>query len=620
MGRKDRRKKYINRAKKSEAKRQSQARTALTAFLIVLVLIIAVVVVSFVLQGNGRDAADEETIALYNKKSSLLFDEISSGKRDSELSEIVMKDVPEKVVFISVSDGDNRAKVFTGKGEDLTSAWKDADAQALAYVTKSGDTPLWVKADLMSSAKRYSSDSFSKELHHWRHEFFRSGIAFDQDFDTALLEAELNGAKILDYEEECIDFAYLNNYLKKSGRDQLNKLPNSYILFDCISWFCDENSEVYDLISDNADYGRRKVDTIDKEYASMLVKNASGFLVDQVNRDGSFIYGLYPRFDNEIENYNIVRHASTLWSLVCQYRMTENEDLIPIIEKCIDYMIDKGIVYSDKQTAYLYEKKSDEIKLGGCGVAVIALTEYMDAFGSDKYEDIAVKLGNGILTMFDDKTGEYYHVLNGNYSRKEEFRTVYYDGEATFALCRLYSLTKDQRWLDAAMTAVDHFIAADYVQFKDHWIAYSLNEITKYVTDNDDYYTFALRNANENLETIHDRDTTFHTYLELLMSTFEIYDRMITNNIHNDYLENVFDVEYFLNTIYKRADHQLNGYFYPEYAMYMGNPNRILNTFMVRHDGYRVRIDDVQHNVGGYYLYYLDYDKLVDYGMLNYRD
>ena len=80
---------------------------------------------------------------------------------------------------------------------------------------------------------------------------------------------------------------------------------------------------------------------------------------------------------------------------------------------------------------------------------------------------------------------------------KEEFRTVYYDGEATFALCRLYSVTGDQVWLDAAKSAVNHFIAADYVQYRDQWVAYSMNEITKYV-DDPAYYAFALRNVQEN--------------------------------------------------------------------------------------------------------------------------
>ena len=80
-----------------------------------------------------------------------------------------------------------------------------------------------------------------------------------------------------------------------------------------------------------------------------------------------------------------------------------------------------------------------------------------------------------------------------------------------------------------------------------------MNEITKYV-DDERYYTFALRNAQENLDTIYNRDTTYHTYFELLMSTFEIYDRMIERGIHVDYLDNGFDLEYFLRTIYKRAD------------------------------------------------------------------
>ena len=190
---------------------------------------------------------------------------------------------------------------------------------------------------------------------------------------------------------------------------------------------------------------------------------------------------------------------------------------------------------------------------------------------------------------------------------------MYYDGEASFALCRLYSLTGEQIWLDAVCGAVDHFIEADYAQYKDHWVAYTMNEITKHITDRKDYYAFALHNAQVNLEAIYERDTTYHTYLEMLMATFEVYDRMMEQGVE----ANDFDLEMFLKTIYTRANRMLDGFFFPEYAMYMANPQRILNTFMVRHDGYRVRIDDVQHNIGGYYLYYKNYDKLVAYGMLD---
>lgn len=616
MSRRSRRKKHIERSKKPTDE-QLAARTKKAVIIgsaVVLAIVAAVVILYLVSAGKKDDA-----LASFEKKAELLREQVLSDARLDEISGDIEVGLPDNVVFLSVCSGEERAKVFTGTGVDRKAAWLSAYDQAKSFIEEENYNAVWLKADLMSEAKTYDTVEFSTELHHYRPEFFRYGIAFDKNFETALLEAELNGAKILDYENECVDESYLNTYLKKAGRSTLSSLPDSYVVFKCVGWMCDENDEVYDLISDIDDYGRRKVDTVDKEYAAELVKNASGFLIDQVKDDGSFVYGYYPRFDKNIDNYNIVRHASTLWSLVCQYRMTGNEELVPVIDRAIDYMVENAIVERNDEISYLYEEKSDEIKLGGCGVAVVALTEYMDAFGSDKYKDLAIKLGNGILTMLDQNSGEYYHVLDGEFIKKEQFRTVYYDGEATFALCRLYSLTSDEKWLDAAKSAVEHFISADYVQYKDHWVAYSMNEITKYV-DDERYYTFALRNAQENLDTIYNRDTTYHTYFELLMSTFEIYDRMIERGIHVDYLDNGFDLEYFLRTIYKRADHMLCGYFYPEYAMYMANPNSILDTFMVRHDGYRVRIDDVQHNVGGYYLYYMNYDKLVDYGMLEYRD
>ena len=615
MSRRSRRKKHIDRSKKmTDEQRRANAKKALIIGIAAVAVIIAAIVVLYLVSSGKKSGA----LASFEDKAGLLYEQLMSDERSSEMGSIE-DGITENVVFLSLCSGEERAEVFTGTGIDRKSAWQGAYEQAKSMVESDGYEVKWLKADLMSEAKQYGTEEFSTELHHYRHEFFRYGISFDANFETALLEAELNGAKILDYDEECVSESYLNTYLKKAGRETLSSLPDSYIVFKCIGWICDEDGEVYELISDTDDYGRRKVDTVDKEYAAQLVKNASGFLIDQVKSDGSFVYGYYPRFGNEIDNYNIVRHASTLWSLVCQYRMTGNEELIPVVDKAVEYMVKNAIVERDDDTAYLYEEKSDEIKLGGCGVAVVALTEYMDAFGTDKYEDLAVKLGNGILTMLDQSSGEYYHVLNGDFTRKEQFRTVYYDGEATFALCRLYSLTSDERWLSAAKSAVEHFISADYVQYKDHWIAYSMNEITQYV-DDERYYTFALRNAQENLDTIYNRDTTYHTYFELLMSTFELYDRMIERGIHVDYLDNGFDLEYFLRTIYKRADHMLCGYFYPEYAMYMADPDTILDTFMVRHDGYRVRIDDVQHNVGGYYLYYMNYDKLVEYGMLEYRD
>ena len=95
------------------------------------------------------------------------------------------------------------------------------------------------------------------------------------------------------------------------------------------------------------------------------------------------------------------------------------------------------------------------------------------------------------------------------------------------------------------------------------------------------------------------------------MNSFELYDRMVQHGMSTY----GYDVEELLKGIRIRAVRQLNGFFYPEYAMYMANPQRILNAFMLREKSFRVRIDDVQHNIDGYYLYWKNYDKLKSYGL-----
>ena len=559
---------------------------------------------------NRESGAGEADTALFLEKAGLLRPYVLADWVELEVG-VNPAGSAGHAVFLSVCDGTQRASVYTGTGKTLAEAWDAAVEHAEKALRQSGLAPLWVKADVLYLSEAVTAKELSKATIAARHEFFRYGVAFDAGFQTALLEAELNGAKIYDYDEGGVSLKALNSYLTKANRSTLAALPEEYTLFQCVGWLCDEENEVFQLSASGLDYGRRQVELLDGDYAKELIMNASSFLEEQVREDGSFVYGMYPRFDNDIDNYNIVRHASTIWSLICRYRLAPDEALAEKIERTIGYMLE-SVIYDDQGRAYLYEEKADEIKLGGCGVAVVAMTEYMDVFQNDRYRDVCTALGEGILTMLDQTDGTYYHVLNGDLSRKEEFRTVYYDGEATFALCRLYGLTEDPVWLEAAQAAVAHFIEADYTQYKDHWVAYTMNEITKYIPDRAEYYVFGLENAYNNLQEISERDTTYHTYLELLMSTFELYDRMVQNGGSAE----GFDLRSFLRAIYTRANRQLNGYFFPEYAMYMENPQRILDTFMVRHDGYRVRIDDVQHNIGGYYLYCANYDKLVQYGML----
>lgn len=616
--------------------------------------------------------------------------------------------VPENgfLVFLSFSDGSARADVVHGSGADIAEAFADAQQKAWTLIQKKRQRFRWLKADVVTEYAPTDAKTLAYMIKEpgWN-EFFRFGLTFDRSFRTALLEEELNGAKILDYASGSISLADLNRYLKKAGRPALPKLPEFFLLFQTAGFFYDSDSAanaaaatdadsaastdadsapaanaasaanaapasgcVIPLIPDGLSRGRREIQNLDAAAARSFVTAAASFLEKQVQQDGSFRYGYYPRFDRVIPGYNCMRHASTIWSLLCQYRITQKASVLSLAARSIEYLLSHALVYRDPDTAYLSEPLKDEIKLGGGGVLILAITEYLDLCSEEsrpeilrsgepcseilrseeprsailrsrepltkapnaeilhakdvlpeqealrrRYTEIACALGNGILSLLNPETGEFSHVLNMDFSLKERYRTVYYDGEAAYALCRLYRLTKEEKWLFYAKKAVDHFLAADYTRYRDHWVAYAMNEITRYI-HRDDYDTFALRNARVNLDFLYKRETTYHTFLELLMVTFETYERILAENPGLPYLKE-FDLPYFLRTIRVRADRMLNGFFFPEYAMYMRCPDKILGSFMVRHDGFRVRIDDVQHNIGGFYLYYKNYSRLLALGM-----
>lgn len=553
----------------------------------------------------------------FNKKTELLKDRLLGKKTFAQLQEIVAPRLCTPGIyaaFMSVCDKTERAKVFRATGDTLEAAWNNACSTARRYISSKELDPMWVKADIIRCSESKPIADVINTVSKGYNEFYRHGIAFDNKLQTALIEAEINGNRVISYKKKDIELLQVNKYLRNNCGVTLDALPEKVIVFDCCSVFCDEKLNTYTLYDKGYNMGRRVLREFDKQTAFDVIGTSSEYLSMQLDLSGKFEYGIYPIHHKLIPGYNILRHASSIWSLVCAYRITKDKFTLRQVECALGYLVKRSFYKYQKpreeeNTAYIADLDKKEVKLGGNAVAILVMTEYMDAVGCDKYQKLCVELGNGILEMFNSETGEFFHVLNfPDLSEKEKLRTVYYDGEAVFALARLYSITKDQRWLDAACAAIDRFIREDYIQYRDHWVAYALNEVTKYVK-NEQYFEFALKNAQLNLKTIHNQKTTYHTYLELLCVTFELYTRIIESGEKVTYLSE-FDVAAFVDTIFHRAHFMLNGYCYPEYVMYLKYPDKLLGAFFVRHDGYRIRIDDIQHFCGAYYSLYRSYEKL----------
>ena len=561
-------------------------------------------------------------------KSHILSDEISSKLKEKLQANTGNSD--SFIVYLSISNKKDRARVFHGKGDTLQNAWTNAEKrvsefQRKALASKRPFAALWVKADIVTAYETIPTVDLNKVVvkYRWKN-FARIGISLDESFINSFIEAEVNGNKMIDYkysqseinkgeinyDSNLLSLTTINHYRKTYyGLPPIKEIPDNIIVFTTHCFFCGEGDEVvHELYSDNMDFGRRRVDFVDDKVINEAIVNASVYLANMIGADGKFVYGYFPIFGAEIAGYNILRHTSSLWSIINLYRTSKDDTLIPKIDSAIGYML-SYIDYPDEHTAYLVEKGESEVKLGANGVSILMLTEYMDVFKTDKFIETTRKLANGILKLQNAETGKYSHVLNfPEYTVKEEFRTVYYDGEATFALARAYTYTNDERYLEGARAAVENFIAEDYIKHRDHWVAYSMLEVTKHIKDVR-YYEFALQNMEKNLKGIYHRETSFHTYLEMLMTGWQTYQNAIKEGVESDYIKN-YDPTYFAQTIYHRARHMLNGYFYPEYAMYMKFPQMVVESFMVRHHSYRVRTDDIQHFIGGYYFYCVYFDEI----------
>ncbi|SFL47313.1 hypothetical protein SAMN04487943_101730 [Gracilibacillus orientalis] len=512
-------------------------------------------------------------------------------------------------LFLSIAHKSERATVLVEKNTSFSNAWEELHHKGQAYVqAKSIEQPL-LKVDIVKNIKKENDVEFAEKLTKTKKNYFRYGISFDDQFQHAFLEQELNGNAIIRIDPKSkrgyIDERNLHFYIKKH-RPQLKAINFSNVksVYTFMTkGYIIEGENCYELHIDERENGRRST-PLDKQELEKLIEGGRDYLVHLSKQSGVFTYGYFSCFDKKINHYNTLRHASTLYSMCETYEFFPTQELRLAIIRSLQYLLNNciGANQSDSE-AFLLEKINDgiEVKLGGNAAAILAITKFTEVFEDDRHIAIAEKLAAGIGRMQNEE-GSFVHVLNfPTLNVKDKYRIVYYDGEAALALMRLYQLTKSEKYLQMVKKAFEYFLANDYWKHHDHWLSYCTNELTIYCPE-DQYFEFGLKNAEGRLNFIYHRITTFPTFLELTVAAYRMVDRI--KEVGSDHLLANFDEQKLINTIHKRADYQRNGYFYPELAMYYKKPDRISGAFFIRHHSFRARIDDVEHNLSGYIEYY----------------
>ena len=253
------------------------------------------------------------------------------------------------------------------------------------------------------------------------------------------------------------------------------------------------------------------------------IKLGGQWLAYTVKQDGKFDYEYYPNQDKHSKDYNIVRHAGSVYGLFEMYELSKHE--APLA--------DDGKMYLDKAArsmGFIYDAlkapQGDEVGDRICllhrnrcesGSAALTLLTFLgrpldpnevpEQWRREIYRKGDDKLMEGLaLTMVDmiDANGKVFR----SYSETKKLDRVkkeplYYPGEVMLALVRYHERTQDERWLAAARKIAERqmkWYKRDRFIVPDHWVMQGLYRLWR-IDKNDAYadsaYAMATHYSSE---------------------------------------------------------------------------------------------------------------------------
>ncbi|MCH8537250.1 MAG: UDP-N-acetylmuramoyl-tripeptide--D-alanyl-D-alanine ligase [Alkalimonas sp.] len=518
-------------------------------------------------------------------------------------------------LWCAISDGARRSWVMHAIADDFTSCWQQLKQSTEQCIAEKQLSIRYLRVDWLRSAQSVTMAELQQQLQQTKRNYFRYGIAFDDAFNQVYTEQELNANALL-YAGHRISHCQLNPHNFKVYQQRRFKhaltnpaeLPANHRLWllNTQGLFLDANKQLFLLYPSGPNAGRRQLPGLAHPLTLSLINQSARYLASQVKDNGSYHYGYFPSFHRPIANYNTLRHASSTYALIEAWQTTQEPALHTAIQRALSRMakdfILRHVTEDGSQLAFLLDE-NNEIKLGGNALCLLALCKYKEITATTQHDDLMQQLAAGILYMQSPDSGRFTHVLHSDDLRvKEAFRIIYYDGEACFALLRYYHFTKQSKWLAAVELAFSDFIAREHWKAHDHWLSYSVNELVRYRPEAR-YFEFGLNNVMGYLDFVIERITTFPTLLELMMAAHELL-RNLVQRPELYWLYHSLNLDKFYFAMQQRAEHMLNGFFWPELAMFFRHPDAICGSFFIRHHAFRIRIDDIEHYLSGYIAYH----------------
>ncbi len=526
-----------------------------------------------------------------------------------------IEDEEPRILFLSVARKEVIANIFYHGGNGLQNCLENLLIQ---FYNEFGDADigdLIIKLDIVTQVVTIDDcNEDSKFPLDWGLE----GIAFDDKYNLAILPEQIAYNYLLSNKGELNinrTYYYLgNNPFEATKFFQVLRNKNFKVHLFKTEGYQFENGKLNLLYR-----GQKLHNKFDQNDLEKSINLAANYLANAVLPSGRFDYEFAVDTNRSLRDYNLLRHAGTTFSMIEYYLAFSDKNILPSIERAMHFMTRffvPGI--ENPNTTCLLE--SGSIKLGGNGLAALAISKYIEVTKDQKFTQYLKKICQWILEQMNDDGSFKGHVQYYPKGRYKNMISEYYPGEVIYGLMESYKILADENLVEAAFKIAKWLINVRDISTPidklphDHWLLYGLNELYRqrqdfqFVEHSTKICSAIIRSQNLDVKypDYHGsyykgdpRSTPAATRSEGLLAAYQLI-----SEFGND--QQVAEI--ILACAKRTISFQLRTQYTSLNTIYLQYPKKALGGFRTSINNHEIRIDYVQHNLSALIAMY----KLLD--------
>lgn len=196
------------------------------------------------------------------------------------------------------------------------------------------------------------------------------------------------------------------------------------------------------------------------------IRMAGEYLIASAHPNGLFLYRVNTDpFVRIMPRYNILRHAGAVYALSMYYDHTDDSDALAPIQRGAAYLRDSAMrpLSDEENVAAIWSLPEVnrtgnplQAKLGATGIGLLAIVRAMQYEPALLSRDELEQLGDFIIYMQKADGDFYFKYVPSAGGRQDDWRSLYYPGEAALGLVMLHEQKASPRHFAAAVKTLDY--------------------------------------------------------------------------------------------------------------------------------------------------------------------